>query len=183
MAAKTITLDELVSRLDGLKGARVVCFISRVVPAMTGGKSCPFYGRVQKVSKVRGMVNWIYQNSVNRQRIREESEPDFVPLPRSWGERIAGKPFVVHKGNRYVEVKVESVLNTVYLVDGVPADEEVMGELRKWLKESSEPKRQQLEKPVILRDYKVENIRQIDGLPSETRESEYCVVSPVAASV
>ena len=179
MPAKAISLVELQNRLDQLKGARVVSFIARTKPEMRKTDN-PYWERVTKVSKVVGMVNWIYQNSVNRQRIREDSEPDFEALPRSWGERIHGKPFVTHKDNLYLEVKVESAIQTQYFVDGVPVEREVIAE---WLRPSSEPIRQELEKPVILRDYKLENIRQIDGLPSEKHESEYCVVQPVATSV
>ena len=62
---------------------------------------------------------------------------------------------------KYLEVKVERPLRHQYFLDGQPIEKEVLGS---WLKPSKDPTRQQLEKCVILRDYTLDNIRQIDGI-------------------
>ena len=58
-----------------------------------------FYDKTEKHAKVNGMINWTYENSVNNQRAREH-EGDiadlehFEALPRKWGVRVKGTPFV-----------------------------------------------------------------------------------------
>ena len=131
----------------------------------------PYLGRVKKVSRVNGIVGgWNYTNSVNNQRIREsnaqtveevEAVPEFEALPRAWGERLPKTGLVQYKENFYVEVKVQNSLETEYFIDGVPATPEQVEELKKYFPKKTEGARQQVEKPVILRDYAVENIKSV----------------------
>lgn len=77
------------------KGARAASIIAHTKQDLTGGKSNPFYGRVTKIAHVNGMINWLYENAVNRQRGREEQPTDddgeivpFTAEPRPWGKRL-----------------------------------------------------------------------------------------------
>lgn len=142
------------------KGATIVTIEAEVVPAMRKTAN-PFFGRVTKVSRVNGMIGWNYENSVNNQRKREGDDTEFEAHPRKWGERVAGTPFVVHKGNTYLEIKVERVLGTVYLLDDRPVTTEQMESIRKFLPKTREPSRQGVAKTVILRDYNLDNIRAV----------------------
>lgn len=168
-----LELEDLDKLLDRRKGAQIVTISSQTIPTFVGGKSCPLNGRVTKVSKVNGMVNWNYTNSVNNQRMREESPQDkdgniqgFVAEQRKWGTRLHNKPYVIHskdgKGKVYLELKVERSLGHVYFLDGKElTEDEAKNQIHPHLRERKEGERQEVEKPVILRDYSLSNINQI----------------------
>jgi|MDTC01.1.fsa_nt_gb hypothetical protein len=159
------TLGELKSALTSRKGASFVTLLAETVPAMRKTNN-PFLDRVTKRSRVNGAIGWIYPNGVNRQRIREGGEPDFEAFPRKWGERIKGTPFVEHKGKTYLELKVENVLGTEWFLDGEPISPEDREAVNAFIPTKVEGARQQVENPVILRDYNLANIREItfDGM-------------------
>jgi hypothetical protein len=117
----------------------------------------PYKNHVVKRSVVNGVINWKYENSVNNQRAREGLSPDFESLPRKWGERIHGTPWVEHKGKTYLELKVENVLSTTYVDEnGVELNSELV---KHYIKPShSGGERQGVEREVILRDYNLNNI-------------------------
>lgn len=163
---KTITRHELIRRLLTRKGAFPATIVGLTkehnLRAKMDETPNPFWqahkeGRLKKRSLVNGMVNWIYGNSVNNQRVRE-GQPltedgaveHFVPHPRMWGERVQGTPFVRHKGGIYLEVKVERSLGFQYELDGEPIDS---AEVLPFVAKKKESARQQVDKPVICRDY------------------------------
>ena len=166
MQVEPIKIEEFEQRLLDVKGAKVVTIIGRTVPDMrkTGN---PYVGRVRKVSRCNGMINWIYQNAVNNQRLRENKEPDFEPKPRRWGVRLNGTPLVVHTKNKpkeiikYLEFRALTHLQTQYFLDNAPIEKELIAE---WLPPAKDNPRQDLDKEVILRDYMLCNVRQIEGL-------------------
>jgi len=156
-------LGELKAALASRKGTSFVTIVALTDPRMRK-RGNPYIGRVQKRSTVNGAIGWIYQNSVNRERARENLEPDFEAFPRKWGQRIKGTPFVEHKGKTYLELKVERALSTEYLLDGEVVDKSVIEE---WLpKRKPEGERQEVDRPIILRDYDLANIKAItfDGI-------------------
>lgn len=161
--ATAITTEELRSLLLNSRGCSPVTIIAETVPAMrkTGN---PLVGRVTKVSRVNGMIGFAYANSVNNQRLRESDDAAlFEALPRKWGERIAGTPVVRHVGKTgvpefYLELKVERSLGHEYRVDGMPVPDETV---ECWLPKRVEGARQEVAKPVILRDYALRSIRKI----------------------
>jgi hypothetical protein len=131
----------------------------------------PFYGKITKVQDLRASVgSWSYKNAVNNRRLKEwkeallqdENTPkpeEFVPQQRKWGYRVTNTPFVQHNGLYYVELSVHDCLRQVYLDDkGNQVSKEL---LEPYLKKSSDGGRQGLDKPVILRDVKLENIVSI----------------------
>jgi hypothetical protein len=152
------TLGELKAALASRKGTSFVTIVAETDPRMNK-RGNPYLGRVTKRSTVNGAIGWLYPSSVNRQREREDLQADFESHPRKWGERIKGTPFVEHKGSTYLELKVENVLETQYLLDGEPVDRSVIQE---WLpKRKSEGQRQEVATPVICRDYKLDTIKSI----------------------
>ena len=122
-------LGELKAALASRKGTQFVTIVAVTDPRMRK-RDNPYIGRVQKRSTVNGAIGWIYQNSVNRERAREDLEPDFEAFPRKWGERIKGTAFGEHNGNTYLELKVEREIATEYLLDGAPVERSVIEE---WL--------------------------------------------------
>lgn len=152
------------------RGAFIVSFVAITVPQMVKkhretGEVNPF-SSVKKRTYINGVLNFNYRNAVNRQRQREELIANFEPLPRAWGDRVDGTPFVVHvpKGQDtpvvYLEVKVQRLLATEYVDDlGRKMDSEA---LRPYLKDRPiEGERQGVEHAVVLRDYKLSNIESI----------------------
>lgn len=153
-----MTLAELESALAETVGASFVTITAEVDPRMrkTGN---PYVGRVVKRSRVNGVINWSYESSVNRERCREDGDPDFEAHPRKWGLRVKGSPFVKHNGKTYLEMKVQRVMETEYLLDGEKISKSL---IEKFLpKPKAEGARQDVEKPVILRDYNLDTIRAI----------------------
>jgi len=149
---RMVSLTSLAKVLRSVKGAKPVTITTKTDP----GKSKAHKGKCHKLSRVNGMVNWHYENSVNRQREREGLEQDFQVQPRKWGMRIAGTPLVEHKGNLYLEMKVEKVLDTSYmLADGTPCKREAV---EQHLRPHRSPTNQGVTKSVILRDYRLDSI-------------------------
>lgn len=150
-----ISAAAFVAMLHTIRGATAVAFISSTEPDLRAGN--PFPG-LRKISRIGGMLNFNYAAAVNRQREREGVIPDFVAEPRKWGERIAGTPLVTHKGKWYVEAMVRHSEVVAYIMpDLSPVDPE---EVAKWLK-ARHGGRQAVKKPIILRDFSVENIRSM----------------------
>jgi len=131
----------------------------------------PWIGRVKKQSRVNGIVGaWNYSNAVNNQRVREsdaetvaevEAIPEFTAEPRSWGERLPNTGLVKHGENYYVEIKVQRAIETTYMVDGQPATSEELSDIKQYLPQKKEGTRQNVENPIILRDYNVGSIKAV----------------------
>ena len=159
------------------RGATFATIVALTEPALTGGKSCPFKGRVFKVSRVNGVLWHNYANSVNNQREREGGASDFAAQPRKWGERVPHTSIVEHTNKTgafkvYAELKVERSLGHRYVwADGRELDTAEHDALATWLRKSKQAETQQTEKEIILRDYNLENIVaiNIDG-------SQYVIV-------
>ena len=162
MKATNLTPDDLRNLFRGV-GARFVAIDAVTDPKLlkkdrVTGQPNPYVGLV-KQSRVFGLVNWVYTQSVNNQREREGSAPDFVAEPRQWGQRIAGESFVEHKGQIYLEMKVQRSLGYRYVMpDGAEIAKEAV---EPYLPKKSDGARQELERPVILRDYRVDSIRSV----------------------
>lgn len=172
---KTITRLALVRRLLKRKGAYPATIVSLTKETRLRAKSAdgtpnPLWkahkeGRLLKRSLVNGFINWIYGNSVNNQRMREEQPLDadgtvkhFEPLPRSWGERVVGTPFVRHNGGIYLELMVKKSLEHRYELDGEPIDRK---EIEPFLAVKKESSRQETAKPILCRDYALPNILEM----------------------
>lgn len=149
-----LTVNELRDNLMAFKGAAIVTIHTDTEPAMnkTGN---PYVG-ARKKSSVNGMINWIYECAVNRQRIREGLTPDFQAYPRKWGQRIQGTPLVEHNGKYYLEMKVQHA-DSIYYVGQM---EIPSADITPYLRPLSKT-RQGVTREIILRDYALENIKGI----------------------
>lgn len=168
-----VTPNELTNLLnENVVGAPFVTLLTNTEPSNMRKTNNPYWDRerkvwtIRKITRINGQINWSYANAVNNQRNREQTPLNelgeverFIPAPRQWGERINGTPFVYHNNNFYLELKAQNVYSVEYVhEDGHVVDVE---ELRQWIPTHEEGKRQQVEHPVILRDYKVTNIVEI----------------------
>lgn len=137
------------------KGAMIVTISTETEPALIAPKSNPYKG-ITKLGEVNGVINWVYETAVNRQRVKEDKEPDFTAFPRKWGQRIKGTPLVEHKGQHYLEMKVQSARARYFLATREVPYEEVKPHLR-----PNGPSRQGVDNEIILRDYALEHIKAI----------------------
>ncbi len=142
--------------LQGLRGATMATLEAKTTPSWKTTKLPEEIKQVKKVSRVNGVLNFVYQHSINNQRMREGSEPNFVPLPRCWGKRLFPSPLVEHNGKFYLEVKVQKVFDVEYVNENGEVVPVTL--VKPYLREKKESARQQLDKEVILRDYSLENI-------------------------
>ncbi len=159
-----LSAADFVSMLYSVRGATMVSFIASTEPKLKAGN--PFPG-LRKVTKIGGVLNFNYEKAVNRQRDREGMVADFVAEPRKWGQRVEGTPIITHNGKFYVEAKVErSEIMGYIMPDLSSVDPE---EVAKWLP-NRHSGRQAVEKPIVLRDFSIENIRSM-----KLRKVEYVI--------
>jgi hypothetical protein len=100
-----------------------------------------------------------YENMVRRRLVKEGKNPDTFELkPRAWGHRLAGAPFVEHKGKYYVEVIFLHKGDTEYLLDGgVVSKNDIQG-----MPGSKEEAYQGgVDEKVIIRTYAADSIKGI----------------------
>ena len=159
-AVKTPVLSkkQLVEKLLNLKpGNNFITFDAVTQPKLKGGKSNPLNGAVMKVSTVNGCIQFSYENSVNRQLDREGKEKDFSAKPRKWGKRIGNTCVIAHKGNHYIDVKIESSKYRYEDANGKEMDKDTIN--------AQLPSRsnfsQGTDKEIIVRSYKIENILHV----------------------
>lgn len=132
---KQITRAEMIDILNGIKGAKPVTFEFSSPPNMLAksrinGQPNPFRGDINKVRKYNVIVNFIYENSVNRQRDREDKTADFV-AGTNWGEHTGDNRIIIeNKDKQYVQCKLERVLDTHYekISNGAMVDDAALSE-------------------------------------------------------
>jgi len=166
------------------KGAFPLTITTETTPELKGGKKCPLLsnGPITKITHINGMANWLYEDSVNRQKEREGKEADFISHPRQWGARLKLQdyllPFIHHRkglvqpscrtlssidslpsaDELYLELKCQNVYEVKYFQNGKEIDKSVV---EPYMPKRKEGERQELDKAVVLRDYKLTNIKRI----------------------
>jgi hypothetical protein len=177
-----MNVEQFMTLLESRKGASIITITAVTEPDWLPLKATgpnPYKGKVWKRQVSNGMINWQYEAAVNRQREREGNEPDFEAMPRKWGTRIHGTPWVTHKGKTYLELKLQNVYSVEYIdANGNPyqpvyipfgyhpkhdqitnfSGVELLAPIQDYLKPKSKNSRQQLDKEIILRDYTLTNI-------------------------
>lgn len=176
---KSITQSELEALLFATKETQFVSFVSVTDPDMR--KRDNPHPDARKVSIVVGCINWTYSRTVNRQRGREQKVMDFRALERKWGTRVKGCPLVSHvvadqgETRLYLEVKVER-RNFLYF-EPETAKRIDAKLLEPFLKEPDPNPRQDLEREIVLRDYRLLNIAEL------TLGGEQYRIAPAAAEL
>ena len=146
---------------ETLAGGTFVGMDTETVVTLKGGKKNPQQGRVTK--QMTGATVMCFSNTngsaynamVLRRLEAEGKDPaSFELSPRAWGERIAGTPFVEHKGAHYLEVIFLRAGAVQYRIDGKPVDEsEIEG-----LPEKREGEQGGLENKVVIRTFAMDSI-------------------------
>lgn len=123
----------------------------------------PYHGEVTKMTTANVFINFNYQNSVNRVRAKEGNEEVFEAHKRMWGERVPGTPLIMHKGAFYLEVRFlgEDKTRSGLFHQGRPIDRSLLSAWVTEKKSAAEHQGVSEENEVIMRDFKLENIREI----------------------
>jgi len=159
-----LSSEELTELLMAQRGAKMVTIEADTIPKIPAASRATF-PNLRKRAVVNGVIGWIYENAVNRQREREGAQPDFEALPRKWGARLVGTPLVEHKGGFYLEFKFQRSVSYYYYNGATrecyssAADIDAINRLTGARDHGTE--RQELDAPIILRDYRMSNIRSI----------------------
>jgi hypothetical protein len=166
----TVSCDQLTNTLKQL-ATPVIATIEAITEPKLNKRGNPLFGRVKKHAIVNGVIGaWNYQNSVNNRRMIEadpqtQADADavafFESLPRCWGERLKDSALVEYKGGFYLEIRCKTAVKVNYLVDGRAATQAELDVIKAFTPQRKEGERQELNQPIILRDYKVENIQSI----------------------
>ena len=138
---------------------------------LKGGKKNPQQGRITKetvgstvmcFSNTNGSA---YDAMVKRRLAAEGKDPDTFQLgERAWGTRVAGTPFVEHKGAYYLEVIFMKAGESQYMQDGYP----IAAELIEGLPEKREDNGQGgLDNKVIIRTYALDSIVAMRAMGQE----------------
>ncbi len=159
----TNTQKKIMANLKELNGQAIVSFNAKTQIKLLGGKKNPMLNRVEKVMKngqIMIMCNMNsngYDNMVKRRLKAEGKDPESFKLSkRVWGERVPNTPFVLHKGQVYVEaIFLKAPKNVSYLLDGKPIDKDLIEGLKDKPKEG---KQGGLDNKVAIRTYKLESL-------------------------
>ncbi len=176
-----VTREELVALLLAVRGSTFVTLTTYTQPEMRAydgeriliGREKrknvwqdnrvrnPYYQRAWKRAKVNGAVGFWYGNAVNNQRFREDKDADFESLEHAFHVHIPGSPVTVHADDPsrlYLPVLHPASLGYQYEVDGEVIDKEL---INPWLRQKTEGERQQLDKPRIYREYRLDHITDV----------------------
>lgn len=158
MGKTVITVSEAINIIQRtVKGCTAISVDAATTPKMnkTGN---PFFGRITKFCRMDGLIGFDYENSVNNQANREGKE-EREAKPRTWGVLTDDRIFVTHKGEHYLQMKVQSTDTPVYRdATGTIVDKAI---LSPFMPERSGPTSTQtdLEKEIIVRDVKMSNVK------------------------
>lgn len=157
-------LNTLKQAIQNISGGSFMGLDTLTDVPLTGGKSNPQQGRVQKRTTGSVVMAFTHEKTnaydamVKRRLEAEGKDPNsFQIQPRAWGERVPGFPLVEHKGNFYLEVIFLHAGKSEYLLDGNVVDKsQIQG-----LKEATPGNQGGLENKVFIRDFKVSSITEI----------------------
>ncbi len=131
-------------------------------------KGHPFNGTVKQSQNLNGALGFSYANSVHRLEQKEGSEITAEIQPRKWGTLSPNRVVVFHtpKGEtetkHYLNMKVERRVNASYFFIAETGEKLDSETVKAWKVPSRKPNTQaHLEKTVVVRDIKFDNIRII----------------------
>ena len=149
------------------KGVFGVVLTTKTEPRMRKTNN-PYFGRVQKVSRLANVaIGYNYENVVNNRLEREGKEADFEsqkPNGKSWVKGYENLFLVSDKDSEQFYLRTTMRKNTkptsFYLVDNRIATAQEEAEIKTFIQSSSKPTNQGLDDgdEVIVRDFKTENV-------------------------
>jgi hypothetical protein len=160
---KVVNAKQLEAVIEAsVKGTTAVSVVAETKARMVKkhretGEANPFLGAIKRQKK-NGLIGFDYQNAVNNQAERED-KAEREAKSRAWGVLSESRLFVHHKGASYLQLKLQSTTDTVYLLNGVEIAE---ADIKPYLSASRKSSTQEdLDKAVIINDIKLENIKAL----------------------
>lgn len=162
-------MTTLEKKLEQLRGSKILTIKTRTIvdllkKSRTTGEICP-YQIVERICERNGIIGVNYENAVNNQRKREEIEEEFKAESLWNGKGYHVSPYLVghieKPEERYLAFMAKNVdnlplvMNDIWYADGKEIDP---SELKDFLKQTGDSKRQQTEKKIIWRTINVKNV-------------------------
>jgi hypothetical protein len=155
---KTISINQLQAILFALNHAAPIT-ISTFTDARLLKTGNP-YANVHKLSKVNGFTGFDYQNAVNRQLERENSQPDFESQARKWGTKISDC-LIENKGKYYLIIRPLRCRKPIYFKQTEFGWLMVATDKIKQFIPIKKQSNQGTEKEIVYRNYLLTNIKYI----------------------
>jgi hypothetical protein len=164
--AGQVNLVGLQKVLQNLGSCTFASIVAEVEPKLKSPKTNGLVNpdgssRIVKRSKVTLAVgdNLSYKSVVNRRLEKVGEDKVDEVQPRKWGERVPNTPFVIHKGQLYLESLVINVSDTRYFLDG---KEVPKSDVQHFLAEKTSSDTYGLgDNQPVWRDYKLSSIREV----------------------
>lgn len=165
LASSLISVNEFINRISQRAGAMILVF-----ETLTDGRAKKTgnpYGRITKRAKVKGMVNFRYEEGVLRRLEKEGKSPEEFEKGESWHEVVLDSqgrltPFCRHKqtGELYIRFMHQETLGeTQYFSE--KGDEISAEQAKMFLPKPSGYLNQGLDQPLIFLTYKLDSIHAV----------------------
>ena len=115
MKTEHVNRNQIIEILKGVKGATFATMTIETVPNLRKTDN-PYIGRIKKIASHNVCLNFDYQNSVNRQLVREHKANDFK-AESTWGEHVT-RCIVKKEDKYYIQAKLEKTLDSCFVVNG-----------------------------------------------------------------
>jgi len=154
-----VSKDELVKVLMAVKGPTPATITATTLVKMNK-RNNPYHEKVYKTQDSNVFINFNYANSVNKRLVKEGKEANFEAKPRKWGVHVPGTPLILHKDNYYLEAGylTKNTPKVTYTMDGEEVEKAVF---ENYLPARKPSTTQGLEQEVVMRDFKIENIKKV----------------------
>jgi hypothetical protein len=157
-----IAMPTIIELIGNRRGAAFVTLTTNTEPDMYL-KGNPFRGKVRKICRINGQINFWYDRAVVARLEKEGKHFSSFFAGESWHTPVIREdgtltPFAKHKTNDtlYLRFRVISVLDVRYVdLAGNPIEKEAIIE---WLKPASEYKNQGTDDPIRFLVYKLSSI-------------------------
>ena len=155
----------IVETLDAMRGATFVTVVTNTEPRMRKTNN-PFYGKLRKVARYNGQVNFQYDGAVERQLVKEGKSLDEFRRGESWHVPVIRDdgtltPFCQHKGNgsRYLRFRLLNVIDSRFeMSDGTPVDE---SKVKEFLQTGNNYANQGTDDPVKIITVALDNVESL----------------------
>jgi len=158
---KTVTKSQLGAIIQAQRGA-VICTLDTLTDARLKKTGNPLASvGVLKASRVNGILNFEYEDAVNRQQGREGGPQDFTVSARKWGTPLPGARWMIeHQGRLYVQLKVERATQKPRYMRADNHRYIAAATVKPFLpKKYSSAEAQGVEREVVVRDYALDSVR------------------------
>ena len=158
---QVISKTDFIKKFDDKKGAVMLSVSLETVPKMnktdvaTKTTVNPYLENTTKTITLSGIAGFNYEDSVNRQLIREGKADTFIASPLAWGVHY-NQYLIENKGKFYVQLKVQGSRDPVYRHNGETIHELVLKPFIPKRSGSAAQAEEEIDKEIIVRTVSIE---------------------------